>query len=265
MKTCCHSGCHRWLPVAGAVVSLLFACPVRATSLLTSAYETQLEAWLGQGNLDFTNIYTKTAGDAASDFHAAVDGRGATFVLMSIYGNGGYSRASLLPAQVIGGYNPTSWTSANAYTVTTDDATRTAFLLNLSNGMIQRQNLTNEGASGSGQYQTYGDNEYGPLFGGGNDLAVYPNLEVGMAYNYSYGGTSFGNEIAYGGPNIGDYDYFSIDALEVYTFASAGGETVPDHTSTLGLLAVAMFGLLMIWRVSPGPRPCAIRTPGVSE
>ena len=77
------------------------------SDLLTSAYHQQLEDWLAIGDIDLTNIYDKATGDTTSDFHSAVDGRGATFTLMEI-SNG-------TDTSIIGGYNALSWSSINNY------------------------------------------------------------------------------------------------------------------------------------------------------
>ncbi len=230
---------------AGAVaaVSLSLAPALKADPLLTASYESQLEAWLGQGNLDFTNIYSKTTGDTTFDFHAAVDGMGATFVLMNVYGNGfGYFP---LPSQIIGGYNPQSWSSAETYNLTSSDADRTAFIYNLSSGALQRQNLIGEGDASSGETQTYNHHFFGPTFGYGLDLSVgygtsigggFYSMDVGYARNYSYGGTSFGDEIVTGGPNFSNYSDFFVGQLEVYTIAPQ----VPDTGATAPMLGAVI-------------------------
>jgi hypothetical protein len=65
-----------------AALALLFGGVRQAkASLLTPAYQSQLESWLGEGPLILTNIYTKQAGDTSFDFHSAVDGQGRTFTL----------------------------------------------------------------------------------------------------------------------------------------------------------------------------------------
>ncbi len=111
-----------------------------AAPLITSAYETQLETWLGLGDLTFTSIFEKVQGDGktVADFHAAADYKGPTITLLSIYG---YA----LPAgtfQTIGGYNPQSWNNwLGDHTYTPNDADRTAFIFNLTSGEIQPQRL----------------------------------------------------------------------------------------------------------------------------
>jgi hypothetical protein len=153
---------------------------------------------------------------------------------------------------VVGGYNPQSWNSSNSYNLTPNDPDRTAFIYNLTSSTIQRQNLTGEGASGSGAIQTFNaQNYYGLSFGGGIDLQVshgaggpFANLDYGLANNYSYGGTSGGDEIILGGPNFQDphslseSSNFYVGDLEVYTFSR-----VPDTAGTLGLLSFSLLAL----------------------
>jgi len=163
---------HRVRLVAGLFVLPFLLAPALKASLLTSANEAQLETWLGRGNLDFTNIFTKTPYSNASAFHAAVDGQGETFVLMLISGNGGFGTSSDRPIQIVGGYNPQSWGSSGYWNQTPNDADRTAFIYNLTYGTdgnpgtrIQRQNLSGQGAGDAGRYQTYNYQYYGPAFG----------------------------------------------------------------------------------------------------
>ena len=100
MKTLNSLFAGRILPAVAALAALLVTVPTRA-DLLTSANEAQLKAWLGAGDLNFTNIFTKLAGDGQNSlaFHAAADGQGATFALMEI--SGGYPGHS---SMVIGGF-----------------------------------------------------------------------------------------------------------------------------------------------------------------
>ncbi len=241
---------RRLFAVASVTASLLFVPTLRATPLLSAAYEAQLEAWLGQGNLDFTNVFTKQAGSSGASLHAAIDGKGPTFLLMDISGHGGsyYNGNADLPHQIVGGFNPVSWNGNAGWTLNPNDAGRDAFIYNLSSTTVQRQNLTGQGDVGSGQYQTkatfsYGRGDWDFAFGGGVDLGVRFDLTRGQAANYSYGGTSNGNEIVTGGPNFENrYSYFDVGAIEVYTFA-LGTNTVPDTAGMLGLLSVSLLAL----------------------
>lgn len=250
---------HRSLALLGLGALSLSTLPTAsAAPLLTSAYEAQLETWLGLGDLTFSSIFEKVQGDGktAADFHAAADYKGPTITLLSIYGYAVPAGTFL----TIGGYNPQSWNNwQNDYAVTENDADRTAFIFNLSSGELQNQRLgVNEG-----KLQTYNGALNGPGFGGGDIVVsgsqVFPsgavNLEFGSSYSWSYGtGT---NDITLGGNTSNS---FHIAALEVYTFAPAptgnpGGPTssVPDAAST-GLLAAITFAGLIGFRQSKGGR-----------
>ena len=237
----------RNLPAVLSASFLLLLVPAKAT-LLTASYEAELETWLGQGDLDFTNIFTKQSGNTAADFHAAVDGKGATFVLMTIYGTNWANTPPIQGTQIIGGYDPQSWNSSGTLNLTPNDVDRTAFIYNLTSGIIQRQNLIGEGYTNSGSVQTYNAVDTGPDFG--NDFGVNTDLSSGGSTNYSYGGNTLpGNGIISGPPNLGSTYSFLVGELEVYTFSPAqGGNGVPDTGGTFGLLGGAMIGLIAFRR-----------------
>ena len=109
---------------------------IGGSTLITPAGFTQLESWLGQGDITLTKVFSHTLGDGQTsyNFHAAVDGLGATFTVIQLLATQGNQ------AQVIGGYNPQSWNSTNSYNITPTDAARTAFLFDLTNVAIQSRN-----------------------------------------------------------------------------------------------------------------------------
>jgi len=221
---------RRLLSVASAAVSLLIVPALKATPLLTAAYEAQLETWLGEGDLNFTNVFTKIEGDGqnATAFHLAADDIGPTFVLMSIYGHGATSGTYSFPSQIIGGYDPQSWTNDNSTNYSTDPADHTAFLFNLTSSEIALQ---------TGYYQTFNHYAWGPYFGRG-DLATYYNLEAGYSSVDSYRMGVSPDVITFGASGPG----FNIAKLEVYTFAPAASP-VPDTASPLGLLSFSLLAL----------------------
>jgi hypothetical protein len=219
---------------------------VAAAALITPAHEATLEGWLGQGDLTFTQVYALQAGHTPEDFHTAVDGKGATFVLMmaTLWGS-----TPAPPPVLIGGYNPQSWATAgtpggNGYNLTPDPADRTAFIFNLSTSVIQRQRLS-QSPNVSGDHQTLNLPTWGPAFGAGRDLGVSNfGPAGGSAYGRSYGSppeAMCGGQSEIGGPNIFGLEchqsFFTVGAMEVYTIAPV--TTVPDPTSTLPLLTLA--------------------------
>ncbi len=256
---------------AGARVGVLVvslstsgAFTASASPILTTAAETQIEAWLGAGDLDFRNIFTKgSPSDTTLDWHQAVDGRGATVSLLSVTDSAG-------AAYVIGGYNPQSWDSLGAYHMTVADADRTAFIFNLTTNVLLAQKAANyddancsqgAGAPNCGKYQTYNYALYGPTFGAGHDL----NVGFDLNSNSETGYLNVGYEEAYSyGPSLVYYDgrgllpqnssrcgatcgfdAFTINGLETYTFAPA---TPVPEPSTLMLLAAGLASVILSGR-----------------
>ena len=218
-----------------------------APILLTSTSEAQLEDWLGQGDLTFTNVFEKQAGSTFADFEAAVDGQGATFTLMEVLVGDVW--------HVIGGYNPQSWLLTGDYTYTPLDADRTAFIYNLTTGVKQDQRLTTDPfiADDWGLYQTGAGN--GPHFGQTDILfgkSTLGDFGVVTLEQYSYGS---GAPCGHAGQDIVGITTWencsgkrpagkavSVGAVETYMF-SASPTSVPEPGSlsllVLGMAAVA--------------------------
>lgn len=224
-------------PRAASVImvwaSLMAAGMAQAgTALLSAQDQAQLAAWLGEGNVRFNSIYTKTDGDTAAQFHAAVDGKGRTVSVMRASNNAGQS-------WLIGGYNPQSWNSSGQFNLTVKNEDRTAFLFNLTAGKMHRQVLDVNGLGGVGSYQTYNDRGIGPAFGLGSDLYVGNDLKTGYSLLYSYidpvtGGwnTSLLDGSPYHAGNV------TFGAIEVYSIAA-----VPEP-GTYGMLLLGLLGML---------------------
>ena len=195
------------------------------STLVGTAGLSQLESWLGQGQLALTNIFTKTTGSTASNFHAAANGRGPTFSLMSASEDGGVTW------KTIGGYNPASWDNTTGYRYSDNQSLWTAFIFNLSDGAKKNQ---------INGHQTYNDVTYGPTFGSGNDIHANSTLSLGHSYGYSYG-TVDGRSIVDGSPYDGTN--MRIAALEVFSIAgfTPAPAGVPEPAS-LSLIGVGMLG-----------------------
>ncbi len=218
---------------------------IDGSDLLTDADVTWLEQQLGEGPLTLTNIFDKASGDDSYDFHAAADNKDRTFVLYEVLANSitNVNFDNVTPnnlRQIIGGYNPRSWSSINNYNFSPTNAQRTAFLFNLSgspNRVIQRQNLIAENLNNNGYYQTYNASSYGPTFGVGHDIYVGTNLTYGDTLNNSYGGTSFRDNIL-NEPGIFHSGNNMFGAIEVFTIRNG----VPDPG-----IATPEAGSLIAW------------------
>lgn len=202
------------------LVQAAHANVIGTNTMINAAGESQLETWLGQGQLTFTNIFSKTAAGTSANFHAAADGKGATLTLLSVSPDGGQTW------ETIGGYNPLSWDTSNDYHYSPSNQ-YTAFIFNLTDSVKRAQ---------TNLYQTYNNMWYGPTFGGGHDLYVDSELNYGYSNGYSYGGTSWTSIVTQS-----RYDQsFTIRSLDVYTLSQDTGSAVPEPTS----LALAGIGLL---------------------
>lgn len=215
------------------VLALLAAAagPVQAgtivggSTLIGTGDLTQLEIWLGEGPLTLTNIFTHTPGDGmtSTDFHAASDGQGRTFVAVQV----------LSPvSHIVGGYNPQSWDSSGSYHLTPNDVDRTAFVFNLTTATLLPQ-IT---GTGQGQYQTYNHLSSGPTFGGGHDLWVNTALAGGYVNPFGYGAppTNLLGTSSFVSTTYGTLEVFRIDAAPA----------VPEPSSlVLAALGLSIFGV----------------------
>jgi len=222
--------------IAGIVLTASYANAAVITggsALLTKDDVTQLGSWLGE-SVDLTNIFTKQAGNTSADFHAAVDGKGATFVVMQVTDqNSGMTG-------LVGGYNPQSWSSNGDYNYSYDLDSRNAFLFNLStNTVFGQKGITNYYYwYDQGVYQTFNYAYYGPTFGGGHDLQVGYDLTNGYSNLWSYTSTNGASNLLGNGAS---YYNWQVAGLEVFNMAPARNE-VPEPAS-LALFAIALGGL----------------------
>ncbi|XP_053391220.1 interferon-induced protein 44-like isoform X2 [Mercenaria mercenaria] len=124
---------------------------------LTEKDMDQLEQWIGTGPKTFTLLYAITTdGCNATTFHQKCDNQGATVTVL--YNPQG---------SVYGGYAPVSWTSSGTWI-----NNNAAFLYQLRfNGNNKATKFTIKPANS--QYTLHDGQNYGPLFGGGNDLRTF--------------------------------------------------------------------------------------------
>lgn len=205
------------------------------SDLLDATSAQQLTEWLGHGSLRLTNLFDKSAGQTSTDFHSAVDGKGATFSVIEVTGFGGVPFDAPV---LIGGYNPQSWSSIDAYTDTPGSAERTAFVFNLTESLLFRQSL-----GGTGVHQTYNVGDHGPVFGSGHDLSVEHQLNRAYSRLDSYAATSsdYHKDIA---RYPSDYAFVSADGydlqlgrIEVFAIASEVAPPIPEPSTYALMLA----------------------------
>jgi hypothetical protein len=179
---------------------------------LDPVLEGQLERWLGAGDLNFANVYTRQGGagvpgDTSLDFHAAADNRGPTFTLLRVSDPAGQ-------AWLVGGYNPQSWDQDDGWHVTPRDFQRTAFLFNYTAPAVYRQLPSSFELPSQGSFQTFNAPDQGPTFGAGPDLFVNDALDTALSWRLSYGAPDGEGRSIIDGSAGGHF--FAIDALEVY-------------------------------------------------
>ncbi|RGB38438.1 hypothetical protein C1646_812616 [Rhizophagus diaphanus] len=155
--------------------------------------------------------YTNTA------FHEKCDNKGATIVVIKITNS----------EQIVGGYNPLFWDSSNTFISTCD-----SFLFSFTNNynhksakllfsLLNKDNLQSAkvGYSNGDSFSISCDPDYGPAFGGGNDLC----FSSGTYYNNTFGGGGYLDGRWYSNinvnssyPNIGIPVNFKADDFEVF-------------------------------------------------
>lgn len=185
---------------------------IGGSQLLDDSRHAQLERWLGAGEFNLNNIYTKRDGDTAVEFHSKADGKGATFTLMKLTNTEGLSF-------LVGGYNPQSWSSTDGWHLTYPDYQRTGFLFNMTEPAVYRQVLSDYVLPSQGARQTFNGLAYGPTFGTGHDLYLNETLDVGFSWQVTYG-----NPVD-SGKSIVDRSLngriVHVDALEIFALSPA--------------------------------------------
>jgi hypothetical protein len=190
----------------------------------------QMQQWLGTGDLDFTNIWSGSAdpATASADWHAAVDGAGPT---VSIY------EATIHDGTTayIGGYTANSW---GVHQYANDP---TAFIFNLTT--LEKQ-IQIDNSSPCSRYTLV--NRLAS-FGCGHDLG---DSMGGYTYSYSYdisqGQISIAGDSGQGNGDTGThYTHVTLTGLQTYTFdvADAPATGAVPEPSVIALFAAGLFGL----------------------
>jgi hypothetical protein len=222
MKTIIAAGCIA-CALAGISGQAVAGNVIGGSTLLDASREAQLERWLGAGQLNLQNVYTRGPGDTSLDFHEGADGKGATFTLLEVTNGGGES-------YLVGGYNPQSWASADGWHETDRDWQRTAFLFNMTAPAVYRQVLSDYVLPSQGKRQTFNEADLGPVFGSGPDLYVNKTLDGAVSWQLSYGNPrNEGISIVDGSLNG---EPLHVNALEIFAISP-----VPEPGSVAMLLA----------------------------
>jgi hypothetical protein len=164
---------------------------------------------------------------------------------------------------LIGGFNPLSWSSSGFYQNTPTGAPRNAFIFDLSTNDLRPQSNVQIGA-----VQTRNLGLAGPIFGAGNDLAVEPFLTLGSVDPESYG-VSCNSHMGFscedqpnfceGQPNFFggiNQTLFLIGGLEVFTISEIAA--VPEmSTWAMIILGFARLGVIACRKGPFCARQCA--------
>ncbi|KAH3706375.1 interferon-induced protein 44-like [Dreissena polymorpha] len=176
------------------------------TGQLRDSDTTQLEQWIGQGQTQFTLLYSATLdGCTSQTFHAKCDHQGATVTV--VYNEVG---------SVFGGYTSASW--AAGIGATRDDK---AFLFQLKfsdKDKFQKFPVSNA------TYSIFSNASFGPMFGSNSacDMSLFSgtlnssggffqlNGNFSFGTNYTMSGVSNWNEIHNGNLKIKELEVYSV-------------------------------------------------------
>ena len=194
--------------------------------LLDDAGATQLESWLGQGDLDWDSIWYGRNGATPQQWHDGVDGVRDTVSIMKVIDAAGV-------VSLLGGYTDSAWDADGGYSYAAH-----AFIFNLSTNA--RQNVIAAYAA----YATITIDSYFPTFGGGHNLTGGYEGAIGSGgVSSSNQGYASQNGVYEGSVNIlGSTSFTQFQLLELETFTFAPAIDVPEP-STLAIFALGMIGL----------------------
>jgi len=217
------------LTLAGLIISV---CSLNSNAglidansvLLDDAGATQLETWLGQGDLDWDSIWYGATGATADSWHTAVNSAGPTVSI--------YKMTNGLSNFIVGGYTDLAWSgSAPGY----KSGNGNSFIFNITAG-------NKYGFAGiHSQLEILSGGDYFATFGSGFDL-YGGNEKIGSSSGHSFD-YSYTSGAANAGQLNGEVQVdqrWTVLALETFTMKQAA--SVPEP-STLAIFTLGMIGL----------------------
>ena len=192
------------------------------STLLNDANATQLEQWLGQGDLDWQSVWYGTSNARSHAWHRAVDDVGPTVSIYNItYGGNSY---------LVGGYTNLSWRK-------TGDGLKKgigeSFIFNFAKAKRWGVSAGNvEIVTDPYHFATFGAGH--DLIGGFTGIGISKGSNKIGSYNYS---DRWDSIVGFSSSR----NYFKVNSLETFTFSPA---TQVPEPPTLAVIALGIFGIV---------------------
>ncbi|RIB08205.1 kinase-like domain-containing protein [Gigaspora rosea] len=167
-------------------------------SLLTAAHSAEIASWIDNKSIiynvnnipyEFKLIFKGSKdGFSVSDFHKLCDNKSMTVLVIKVSGSD----------EILGGFNPLEWKSVSNKYAKTDKS----FIFSFKNNKSILSRVKNENKA------IYYDNDFGPSFGGSNDLFLVRNLIIRNKWSCKHKNYSKAIRDSEG--------YFKVDEFEVF-------------------------------------------------
>lgn len=193
-----------------------------------------LEGWLGQGDLDWTQVWYGEAGATSQSWHDAVDDVDPTVSIykMSFQGND----------YIVGGYTDISWEPDVNYVDGYKIGQSNSFIFNLQTEKKFDHSRKGEINSSKRNFATFGQGY--DLYGGRDVLGENYGSNYVSSYKEYYFSDSDSNGIT-GKSFRNSGQNFVVMALETFTFNVAGTQTIVNDVSVscgFGLMSLGLLG-----------------------